>query len=238
MIQIDVSEQVARLTVRNFSPLSARDETFAQALSSSVIDLADDDEVKAIILRTEEDDFAPLGYEPAPKLQLTEVPEWRRNFAASHAVYQALTFAKKVTITEVNGQCSGAGALLVLASDITLASTDARFYAPFAELPESNFVLASLTMRLNRAKAWAIAGESIDAGEAERIGLINCSVAAEQLEQQTRETARQAARTPLDGIVMSKMLMQAVLDAHGVGREFDLAELYATSMWTQAGASK
>jgi enoyl-CoA hydratase/carnithine racemase len=144
-------------------------------------------------------------------------------------VYQAVCFAKKVVVTEVRGACLGAGSALMLCSDLTVAGEGASFGSPFATVPESNFVLAALTMRLNRAKAWLIRDSHMSAAEALDAGLVNA--VAPDPAAHARAMAAAVSRMPIDGITMSKMLQQAVLDGHGVGRDFDQAGFYAAAMW-------
>ena len=45
---------------------------------------------------------------------------------------------------------------------------------------------------------------------------------------QAQAMARQSARMPLDGIAMTKLLMEAFLDTQGVGQDFDMAGFYAS----------
>jgi enoyl-CoA hydratase len=229
VIDVEVSEGCALISTADFAPLTRHDGAFARALAAAVIDLSDDDDVKVIVLRAGGPDFAPADRATLARDLRGTVTAWGQDFSASDAIYQALCFSKKVTITEVAGVCSGAGSALVLASDLTISSEDAQFASPFMCLPESNFVLASLTIRLNRAKAWAVRGRPIGADEAMACGLVSRVVSRAGLASATQAAAEYAAAMPLDGIVMSKMLLQAVLDAHGVGREFDMANLYATS---------
>ncbi|HEY1966771.1 MAG TPA: hypothetical protein VGH89_02385, partial [Pseudonocardia sp.] len=120
---------------------------------------------------------------------------------------------------------------LVLCSDLTLATPDARFRSPFATNPEANLVLAALTMRLNRAKSWLLRDSTLTAEEAFGAGLVNEVVEPGQLAARVARTARAVTRMPLDGVTMSRMLLQSVLDGHGVGREFDMAGFYATARW-------
>jgi len=230
VIEVSHAGACAVVTANDYSALTRHDPAFARQLADTVVDLSDDDQVKVIVLRATGADFAPtVPGDPGQDLRGT-VTRWGRDFSASDSVYQALVFSKKVTLTEVRGSCAGAGSALVLATDITIAATDAAFGSPFLTVPESNFVLAALTMRLNRAKSWAVRGRMIPADEAMSIGLVSRVVPSDRVEAATLAAVESACEIPLDGIVMSKMLLQAVMDAHGVGREFDMADLYATSL--------
>jgi enoyl-CoA hydratase/carnithine racemase len=225
MIDVTVADWVATVRVADFSPLSAYDATFAWALRDTVVALADDDEVKVIVLRAAGPDFAPDV--PTAPLPDDRSADWRRVFAGAKGLYQSLAFCKKVVVTEVDGACRAGGSALVLCSDLTVASDRSTFGSPFLSTPEANFVLAALTMRLNRAKAWAVTDSLLDAARADDVGLVNQVVPAGSLRAEVDALAARATAMPLDGVTMSKMLLQAVLDAHGVGRDFDLATHYA-----------
>lgn len=224
-VVVRTSNWCAVVEAPDFAPLTRHDAAFAQELGDAVVRAGDDDAVKVILLRASGPDFAPVApVDPVPAGEV--LTSWHRDFAGPTAVYQALCFSKKIVLTEVAGQCHGAGSALALCSDLTVAAESARFGSPFA-LPEANFVLAALTMRLNRAKSWMLLDSVLDAEEAEACGLVNQVVPDRELAGTAEGVARSASGMPLDGVTMSKMLMQSVLDAHGVGREFDLADEYA-----------
>ncbi|UFS58331.1 enoyl-CoA hydratase/isomerase family protein [Subtercola endophyticus] len=232
-MDITIDNWIGIIEVDDFSPLNRGDIAFTTALRNAVVDLSDNDFVKVIVLRSR-GDFAPaqLAPDPDPALIFTD---WSRTVSGASALYQSMTFSKKVILTEVAGECSGAGSLLVLSSDLTVAAHDATFASPFAEHPEANFVLAALTIRLNRAKAWLIRDYAIDAAQADAFGLVNRVVDRDRLASAALDMAASAALMPLDGVVMTKMLQQAVLDASGVGREFDMASFYSAGLLVSHG---
>ncbi|SFF58659.1 methylglutaconyl-CoA hydratase/2-(1,2-epoxy-1,2-dihydrophenyl)acetyl-CoA isomerase [Actinacidiphila alni] len=225
-VDLRTADGRAYIEVPSFAPLTAHDPDFAGRLAAAVVEASDDDHVKAIVLRATGPDFAPATPTGFPSVAGTPTT-WHRAFAASTAVYQATCFAKKVVVAEVRGACHGAGSALLLCADLAVASEDAAFGSPFLDVPESNFVLAALTIRLNRAKSWLLRGQTYTAADALRIGLVNRVVPTGRLRAETERMTAAVRGMPLDGVTMSKMLQQAVYDAHGVGREFDLADHYA-----------
>lgn len=231
-----VEDWVGTIEVDDYSPLSQGDAGFATELRDAIVELSDDDFVKAVLLRAR-GDFAPAR--PAGPVDPRSIfTTWPREFSGASALYQAMTFSKKVVITEVTGECSGAGTCLVLASDLTVASQDARFGSPFRDHPEANFVLAALTIRLNRAKVWVVRDTVLDAPTAYEFGLVNDVVPAPEVRAAGAAMGARVARMPLDGVVMSKMLQQPVLDASGVGREYDMAGFYAAGLHMTGGAAE
>lgn len=229
MIEVTQDGAVATITMADASPLSVHDIGFGTALRDAVRDAADSDAVKAIVIRAGGPDFAPALGGPDDAAHAFD-GAWRETYAAATGLYQTLCYSRKIVITAVRGACMGAGSLLVLCSDLTVASADARFGSPFDALPESNLVLAALVMRLNRAKAWVLCPDALAAADACDAGLVNRVVPAGDLDREARAMARAAAKMPLDGIAMSKIQLETCLDANGVGREFDMAGFYAESL--------
>ena len=242
MIEVTSANAIATITLPDGSPLSLHDCEFALKLRDAVRDAADSDSIKAIVIRASGADFSPAVSHAALAAVHAHTdalgPAWHEAYAAVSGLYQNLCFCKKVVITAVSGHCAGAGSLLVLCSDLTVATADATFASPFQTLPESNLVLAALTMRLNRAKSWMLGGNALSAQQALDAGLINRIDATGALDAAAQKMARAVTRMPLDGIAMSKINVETSLDAQGVGREFDMAGFYAASMqraWDDTG---
>lgn len=235
MIDVSQADGVATLTFADSRPLTKHDVPLGLALRDGVRDAADSDDIKAIIIRASGRDFSPAV--PVAELAAAArssangvTPPWHEAYAAVTGLYQNVCYCKKIVITAVGGQCAGAGSLLVLCSDLTVATPDATFESPFGALPEANLVLAAITMRLNRAKGWLLGGGTLSAREAFDAGLINAIVERDALDGEARKLARAVTRMPLDGIAMSKINVETCLDAQGVGREFDMAGFYTGAM--------
>src|SRR5215217_53101 len=104
-------------------------------------------------------------------------------------------------IASLNGTTAGAGACIALAADIRLASPAAKIAFLFVRvgLSGADMGAAYLLPRvvgLGRATELLYTGDFISAEEAERIGLYNRVVPAEELEQETQELAARLARGP------------------------------------------
>ena len=227
MIAIAQAGPVATISLPDCEPLSRHDIGFATRLRDAVRDTADSDDLKAIVIRANGADFSP----PAPPSSPSALRhQWHAAYAAPSGLYQNLVFCRKVIVTAVNGRCTGAGSMLVLCSDFTVCASESTFESPFATLPEANLVLAALTVRLNRAKSWMLGGEPWSAARAAHAGLVNRAMPAAEVDNEAQRIAQSAARMPLDGVAMTRLLLEAFLDTQGVGQDFDLAGQYAASM--------
>ena len=59
---------------------------------------------------------------------------------------------------------------------------------------------------------------------------MNRVVASRDVDAIAQAAALAAARMPLDGIAMTKVLLEAFLDTQGVGQDFDMTGFYADSL--------
>ena len=112
----------------------------------------------------------------------------------------------KPIICQVQGAClSGAGELLAV-SDIVIASKTATFGHPAGRdlgIPPTVFFWP-LTIGMRKTKEMLYTAKSMDADEAEKLGLINHAVQPDDLESATRNLALNIAKTPVNHLIILK----------------------------------
>jgi enoyl-CoA hydratase/carnithine racemase len=117
----------------------------------------------------------------------------------------------KPLITAVNGLAIGFGATTPLHSDVTIASSDARFRFPFAELGLAGESAATATLALRvgyqEAARLLLTCDWIDAEEAARIGLVWKVVPPRQLRFTALDLAHRIARNPYQSVTATKRLL-------------------------------
>ena len=123
----------------------------------------------------------------------------------------------KPVIASLNGATAGAGACIALASDLRLASEDAKIAFLFVKvgLSGADMGAAYLLPRvvgLTKAAELLYTGDFISASEAERIGLYNRVVPADQLAATTQELAEHLARGPGFALAKTKEMLNRELD--------------------------
>lgn len=131
-------------------------------------------------------------------------------------VYEIRNLHKPV-IASLNGTAAGAGACIALASDIRIASEDARIAFLFVKVGLSGADMGAAyllpqTVGLAKATELLYTGDFISAAEAERIGLYNRVVPAAQLPDVTREFAERLAKGPAFALAKTKELLNRELD--------------------------
>lgn len=117
----------------------------------------------------------------------------------------------KPVIASINGPAMGAGLDMALMCDLRIASDKAKFaesYVRISLIPGDGgaFFLPRL-VGLSKALEMLWTGDTIDAEEACRIGLVNKVVPAEQLAEATRKMAQRLAEGPQLAIRMIKRLV-------------------------------
>jgi 2-(1,2-epoxy-1,2-dihydrophenyl)acetyl-CoA isomerase len=107
---------------------------------------------------------------------------------------------EKIVIAAVNGVAAGAGCNLALACDLRVASEEAKFIQSFVRVglaPDSggSFILTRL-VGLSKAMELLMLGDTVDAKEAQRIGLVARVFPAADFAASARGIAEQIARAP------------------------------------------
>ena len=124
--------------------------------------------------------------------------------------------APQPIIASVNGTTAGAGACIALASDIRIASEEAKIAFLFVKVGLSGADMGAaylLPRVIGLAKATELLymGEFISAVEAERVGLYNRVVSIDQLASTTREFAERLAEGPAFALAKTKEMLNREL---------------------------
>ena len=144
----------------------------------------------------------------AELMQRRDAEEFSRILGAGRRVILAIREMTKPVIAAINGPASGAGFNLALACDIRIAANTATFSQSFAKVglhPDwgGTYFLPRLVTP-NKACEMFFLGESIDAAEAARLGIVNQVVAPEELESATRQLAQRLRAAPPIALAAAK----------------------------------
>ena len=123
----------------------------------------------------------------------------------------------KPVIASLNGTTAGAGACIALASDIRIASEEAKIAFLFVKvgLAGTDMAASYLLPRvvgLAKATEMLFTGDFVSATEAERIGLYNRVVPAADLATTTHDFALRLARGPSFALGKTKEMLNRELD--------------------------
>jgi enoyl-CoA hydratase/carnithine racemase len=177
-------------------------------------ELERDDAVKVVVIRGEGKAFCSGGdvHEIIGKLLAFGSADMTAFARMTGDVVKNMRRLRKPILASIGGMAAGAGAVIALASDLRVASKDARIAFLFTKvgLTGADMGAAYLLPRvvgLSKATELLMLGDTIDAEEAHRIGLFNQVVAPEELETKTAALARRLADGPSFSLGMTKELL-------------------------------
>lgn len=146
---------------------------------------------------------------------------------------KALASFEKPLVAAVAGDAVGIGATMLFHCDLVYASPTARFKAAFIDLglPPEGGVSLLAPMRFGEAKAAELLmlGETFDAKEGHRIGLVNAILPEEELQARAFEAATRLAAKPLTALRETRRLLRG--DRGGLLERIDEeARLFAQAL--------
>ena len=132
--------------------------------------------------------------------------------AGIHRIPRAFQKLQVPIIAAVNGPAIGAGNDLACMCDIRLASSSARFAESFVKVGivpgDGGCWLLPRVVGASKAAELALTGDTIDADEALRIGLVSRVVPAEDLLKEAMALAQRVAANPPQVLRWTKQLLQ------------------------------
>jgi enoyl-CoA hydratase/carnithine racemase len=160
-----------------------------------------DDDVRCVVLTSTH----PKVFSAGGNLSgfAAEVPLVHKHFGTDRfpRVFQALGELGKPSICAAGGHVLAGALGLALACDLIVASDTATFGTPEINVGVFPFMIMALIYRnvpRKKTTEMLLLGERIDAQEAERIGIVNRVVAAEELDAAVADWAgRLAAKSPV-----------------------------------------
>ena len=210
-LKVEIDGAVATLTLDRPEALNALTVPMKFALRKALESLADDRAVRAVILTGAGRAFC-AGQDLAERDQPDAAPldvELRERYSP---IIRAIRSMGQPVIAAVNGVAAGAGASLAFACDLRICAEEARFVLAFGRIglvPDSGATWF-LPRLIGAAKAaeLALAGDTLDAGEALRLGLVSRVVPGDQLLIEARALADRLAEAAPIALALTKAALQ------------------------------
>jgi enoyl-CoA hydratase len=212
-LKIEVEDGVATVTLNRPEVLNAVNQRMTSELHTIFQDLHRDNEVKAIIFTGAGRGFcsgADVGMfrkfhtkeEKEPTTQ--EYARW----AMGGGPIGNMLDTDRIIIGAINGPASGFGVQLALFCDIVIAAETATFgdsHIRVGLVPgDGGTIIWPLLVGPHKAMEYLITGDTVDAQEALRIGLVNKVVPLEDLMPTAKALARRIADGPTLAIGLTK----------------------------------
>src|SRR5579883_3166243 len=230
--------RIARITLNRPEKMNSLSQELLRDFRAALEEAEDDPEVRVVVVKGAGRTFS-AGYDitpgrrPAPRQapgaaavpQGAQPAQDRRSVATIRngmvrvTDFQLYLFNySKPTIAQVHGYAIAGGVEFAMMHDIIIAAEDAKFGHPGIRGLGTSRTCAIWPLVIGMRKTYELmyTGDSIDAREAERIGMINKAVPADQLDATVMRWAERIAIQTGDSLGVIKRSINAFYEAMGI----------------------
>ncbi len=181
---LETGGQLARVTIDRPEKLNVLNTPLIVGLAEAFTTLGRDDDVRVAVLSGAGDRAFIGGADIGEMRTLTrrEAPVFIERL---HAACAAIRRCPVPVIARIQGYCLGGGLEVAASCDLRVAADDAVFAMPEVRVGIPSVIEAALLPRLigiGRTRELVLTGDSIDAVRAEQWGLVERTVAVDQLD--------------------------------------------------------
>lgn len=166
--------------VLNKPPLNIIDFTMIQEIREALRQLAREESVRVIVFSG----AGPKGFSAGVSVQDHAPDRVQEVIPAFDDIFRLLGRSEKITVAAVHGFCFGGGLELAMMCDLVVAAENAQLGQPeikLGQIAPVGLILLPHLIGYRKAAELLFTGRSIDAREAQSLGLVNQVVSAEQL---------------------------------------------------------
>ncbi|ASR05563.1 enoyl-CoA hydratase/isomerase family protein [Gordonia rubripertincta] len=214
-VTLDVTEGLATITLARPTAHNALDVVTKKAFLEAVESVAQDANVRAVLLTAEGKNFC-VGQDLGDHVAALEAdPATAMATVAEHynPLIRALSSLRVPVVVAIPGACVGAGWGIALTGDILIAGQRTSFATAFTGigLASDSGLSHSLVQSLgaSRASALLLLGDKVTAGQALDWGLVHQVVADDKVQAVALETAQRFAAGPSAAYRYVKSLVAA-----------------------------
>lgn len=216
-VRVEQRENVATVTIDRPEKRNAMDVATRDQLREKLAETVDDEDIRIVVFRGAGDGSFIAGgdLETMAEYDALEGLEYLTEHA--QGLYNDIADLTLPTVAAIDGYAFGGGLELALACDLRIASTSARLGLP--EVGLGLLPAGGGTQRLARiagtgtAKDLVLTGRTIDANEAERLGVVTRTYDEDAFEQGLREvTDRLRRQAPIAQRLANQAIDSSVAD--------------------------
>ncbi len=216
-IIIEKKESVGRITLNRPSALNAINDAMGEELNSSLKEMEKEEKTRCLVITgagrafCAGEDVSGLKERYGEGSHPSLGDHLRRKY---HPMILRIRNMEKPVIARLNGIAAGSGASLALACDMRIASEEAGLKQAFIGVglvPDSgsSWFLTRL-LGPGRALELIMTGQTVDAKEAERLGLVTKAVPTAELDKTVDDLAHRLASGPTKALGLSKRITNRV----------------------------
>lgn len=213
-ILVEKKNGVCTITLNQPKTLNALNMVMREEVYIALTELANDAEVKVIVLTGAGKSFCSGG--DIGTMGEFKPNQGRKRLQAIQRITRAIWTMDKPIIAAVNGYCTGAGMNIALSCDYIVADEAAKFCQAFTKIglvPDlGGFYLLPRRVGLQRAKELVLLATMIDVNTAYEYGIVNKIVPNEKLLEEAYIVADKLAKGPSLAYALAKTLLNKSLD--------------------------
>ena len=231
--------RIARIWLNRPDAHNAQSRGLLVQLDEAFLRAEADDVVRVVILAARGRNFS-AGHDLGSELALAErapgpdqLPSFRINGSNRDAVAEKTYLQewhyffqntcrwrdlRKITIAQVQGNAISAGLMLIWACDLIVAADNAKFSDVVGVrmgMPGVEYYAHPWEFGPRKAKELLLTGDSLDADEAYRLGMVSKVFPLDELDDKTVQFARRIAERPTMAALLIKDSVNAASDAMG-----------------------
>lgn len=242
LVTVDRSDGIARLTLNRPDVGNSIDSATADALLDAVVEVAEDEAVRVVVLTGAGRMFCAGGDIRAfAKVPGGEAAVIARITAPLHAAINRLASMDKPLVTMINGPAAGAGLGLAMLGDIVIASRAAHFTSAYTAIGMSPDAGTSWLLPrfvgLRFAQEMIFTNRRVSSEEALSRGMITEIAEAEALAGVVADIAKKLSAAPTAALGRSRRLLFAASSHDLAGHLEQEAREIAASARSEAGRS-
>lgn len=207
-LHLSLQDGILTVTLNRPQVRNATNALMERELCGVFTQAGEDPAVRVVILTGEGESFCGGGDFDYMREMLDHPERFHDAMPLARRLIYTILECHKPIIARINGHAMGLGATLALFCDVTFAVDHARIADPHVAIGfvagDGGAVIWPQLVGYNRAKEYLFTGDPLTAVEAERIGLINHAVPADELDARVKAYASKVAAMPPRAVQWTK----------------------------------
>lgn len=205
---------VAIITMNRPDKLNACSTVMYKEIDHALDMIESDGEVRAVVITGSGDKAFSAGAD-LEELNFDNLKDSTEYIKIDAKAFRRLENIPQPVIAAVNGAAIGYGCKVAIVSDITIASESAKFSLPGATFGAVHVIMLGRAMEVlgrKRLSQLLLTGETIDAHQAEKYGIVNKVVPADQVLTEALKVANKIAACPPLAIQVTRRMLHRGMD--------------------------
>jgi enoyl-CoA hydratase/carnithine racemase len=231
-LSYEIDDRVAIITFQRSQYLNALNRQLRAEIVEAVAAADADPDVRVLVITGAGGKSFSTGYDlkEAAQSERKTLPEWHAYLSKNHHFTESVWKCSKPVIAMIDGFCLAGALEFAQMCDLRYCSDDSKF-----GVVETRFATGIATMIMPwvvgaRCREMIFTGDTVDAAEAERIGLVNRVYPKAQLREEVIRIAKRMSQVALACLQWNKRSLNGVAQAQGIDAAMMQGVLACTNM--------